>query len=270
MIPYTVQLAQINFCYPNATQAENLTHPILYNITFDCCQGEIIAILGKNGAGKSTLLRCISGVFHPTTGKILIHGIDINKMSAQQLAQQVSILHSEPTTIFAYTVLEMVVMGRTPHLCWWEQVSEKDLTIAKQSLDTLQIGHLAERKVEELSSGERQMILLARTLCQSSSIILLDEPNAHLDLCNQWRLLQIIKKLAYSKKWTVLAVLHHPELAYWFADRIIILENGSIIADGKPLDTITSKNLSRAYGFSLSVEYPTPGHISIYPTNLAE
>lgn len=260
-IEYAIELKQISFHYP----AANNGHEIIHQLTLGFPQGEITAILGKNGVGKSTLLRCISGALQPTNGNICIHGKDIRQFTIQQLAQQVAVVRPESPPVFAYTVLEMVVMGRTPHLCWWEHPNPTDISIARKSLNTLNLQHLINRKMEDLSSGERQMVLLARALCQSANILLLDEPNNHLDLHNQWLLLQTMKTLAQQNQWTVLSVLHHPELAYWFADRIILMENGQIVANGPPHTTITSENLSRVYSLPVKVCPLDAGHIAIYP-----
>ncbi|HON45395.1 MAG TPA: ABC transporter ATP-binding protein, partial [Planctomycetota bacterium] len=214
---------------------ENLTfsykehQTILNNINLHLHSREIHVLLGKNGSGKSTLLQIIAGMLQPQQGKIFLEDKDIAFLSPRQIAQKIALVHQNMNYPFNYTVENMVLMGRTPHCNIFGAPTKKDYALAYQALEQIQMQSYAKQNYQELSSGEKQLVLLARALCQSPKILLLDEPNSHLDLPNQWKLLNLIIELTHEYHWTVIAVLHTPEVAYWFAHKVHTLFQGEIL-----------------------------------------
>lgn len=250
-----LNIKNVSFSYNN--------QPLLQNICMNCNPGEIHVLLGKNGSGKSTLLQCIAGILHPQKGNIYIDQQDIIKMSPKIIAQRVALVQQTMQYSFSYTVEDMILMGRTSHLNFLGQLTQNDYAIAEESLSLVGMATFKNRSYMELSSGEKQMILLARALCQKPKVLLLDEPNSHLDIPNQLKLLQTITKLSKEKHWITLAVLHTPEIAYWFADTVHLLLHGKIVYSGVPKDILTDKNLSEIYEIPIKTYHFTKNHIAI-------
>jgi iron complex transport system ATP-binding protein len=225
---------------------------ILYNISLDVQSGEVLALIGPNGAGKSTLIRAASGVL-PYTGTVRTNGDDFSSLSTLQRAKFIATVPQAVSLPPAYTVWETVLLGRTPYLGFLGQPSEKDEEIARQSLARVSALPFAERRVGELSGGEAQRILLARALCQSTPILLLDEPTAHLDLQYQVGLLELVSELAHKDNLAVLVALHDLNLAAHYADRIALMVAGNIKAIGKPKDVIQPELIQEAYCLPVKV-----------------
>jgi iron complex transport system ATP-binding protein len=211
---------------------------ILHDISLDVQSGEILALIGPNGAGKSTLIRAASGVI-PYSGHVRTKYI-------ATVPQAVSL----PP---AYTVWETVLFGRTPYLGFLGQPSKTDEEIARRSLERVSALPFAARRVGELSGGEQQRVLLARALCQSTPILLLDEPTAHLDLQYQVSLLELVSDLAHKDNLAVLIALHDLNLAAHYADRIALMVAGSIKAMGKPKDVLRAELIQEAYCLPVQV-----------------
>jgi iron complex transport system ATP-binding protein len=228
------------------------SHSILHDVSFNVQSGEILALIGPNGAGKSTLIRAASGVI-PYTGHVRTNGDDFVSLSPIQRAKYIAIVPQAVSMPPAYTVWETVLLGRTPYLGFLGQPSEKDEEIARQSLQRVSALHFAERRVGELSGGEQQRILLARALCQSTPILLLDEPTAHLDLQYQVGLLELVTELAHKDNLAVLIALHDLNLAAHYADRIALMVAGSIKAMGKPKEVLLPELIAEAYCLPVQV-----------------
>lgn len=219
---------------------------ILHDVSFDVGSGEVLALIGPNGAGKSTLIRAVSGVI-PYTGHIRTNGDDFASLSTIQRAKYIATVPQAVALPPAYTVWETVLFGRTPHLGFLGQPSQKDEEIARQSLTRVSALPFADRRVGELSGGEQQRILLARALCQSTPILLLDEPTAHLDLQYQVGLLELVHELAHRDNLAVLVALHDLNLAAHYADRIALMVAGNIKAMGSAKDVIQPELIEEAY-----------------------
>ena len=236
-------------------KVENLTfgydRALLQDLNLVFPKGKVSAILGRNGAGKSTLLKCICGLLKPQQGSVRVGGEEVSTLGSRRLARKIAVVRQEAHYIFPYTVLDVVIMGRTPHLNFLNMPTRKDMDIAMRSLEMVDMASFADRKIQELSSGEGQLVLLARALCQGPSILLLDEPNVHLDIANQWKLFHLIARLGKSEGITIIAVLHVPEIAYWFADHVFMLERGRLVVSGEPDKAICDENLSRVYGLPM-------------------
>ncbi len=225
---------------------------ILHDVSFNVQSGEVLALIGPNGAGKSTLIRAASGVI-PYTGHVRTNGDDFASLSPIQRAKYIATVPQAVSMPPAYTVWETVLLGRTPYLGFLGQPAQKDEEIARQSLQRVSALHFAERRVGELSGGEQQRILLARALCQSTPILLLDEPTAHLDLQYQVGLLELVTELAHKDHLAVLIALHDLNLAAHYADRIAMMVAGTIKAIGKPKDVLQPELIQEAYCLPVQV-----------------
>jgi iron complex transport system ATP-binding protein len=225
---------------------------ILHDISLNVQSSEVLALIGPNGAGKSTLIRAASGVI-PYTGHVRTNGDDFASLSPLQRARYIATVPQAVALPPAYTVWETVLFGRTPHLGFLGQPSKKDEEIAHQALERVSALPLAERRVGELSGGEQQRILLARALCQSTPILLLDEPTAHLDLQYQVSLLELVNELAHQDNLAVLVALHDLNLAAHYADRIALMVAGSIKAIGGAKDVLKPELIQEAYCLPVQV-----------------
>jgi len=228
------------------------SHRILNDVSFNVQSGEVLALIGPNGAGKSTLIRAASGVI-PYTGHVRTNGDDFASLSPIQRARYIATVPQAVSMPPAYTVWETVLLGRTPDLGFLGQPSQKDEEIARQSLQRVSALQFADRRVGELSGGEQQRILLARALCQSTPILLLDEPTAHLDLQYQVGLLELVSELAHKDHLAVLVALHDLNLAAHYADRIALMVAGEIKAEGKPEQVLRPELIWDAYCLPVQV-----------------
>ncbi len=253
-----VEIDNISFAYPNQ-------QPVLKDLSVHFPAGQISVILGRNGSGKSTLLRCIYGALYPQQGNVTLHKEQLFQLSHRQIAKKVAVVRQQTHYIFPYSVLDIVSMGRTPHLNFFNVLREKDIAISRETLALVGMSGYADKKVSELSSGESQMVLLARALAQRTPILLLDEPNVHLDIYNQVRILQLIARLSQQERLTVIAVLHNPEIAYWFADYIFMLEKGQIKFSGLPQEVMTAANLSAVYGIPMTTHELSLHYLAMVP-----
>ena len=225
---------------------------ILHNISLDVQSGEVLALIGPNGAGKSTLIRAVSGVI-PYSGHVRTNGDNFASLSTLQRARFIATVPQAVSLPTAYTVWETVLFGRTPYLGFLGQPSQKDEDIGRQSLGRVSALPFAERRVGELSGGEQQRVLLARALCQSTPILLLDEPTAHLDLQYQVGLLELVHELAHKDNLAVLIALHDLNLAAHYADRIALMVAGQIKAEGKPAQVLRPELIEEAYCLPVQV-----------------
>jgi len=218
---------------------------ILHEISLTVQSGEVLALIGPNGAGKSTLIRAASGII-PYSGHVRTNGDDFTLLSPIQRARYIATVPQAVAMPPAYTVWETVLFGRTPYLGFLGQPSKKDEEIAQHALERVSAIPLADRRVGELSGGEQQRILLARALCQSTPILLLDEPTAHLDLQYQVSLLELVNELAHKDNLAVLVALHDLNLAAHFADRIALMVAGSIKAIGNAKEVLQPELIQEA------------------------
>jgi len=240
-------------------------HQVLHDVSFDVKNGEVLALIGPNGAGKSTIIRAASGVI-PSTGNIRANGDDFASLSPLQRARYLAVVPQAISLPPAFTVWETVLMGRTPYLGFLGHASSLDEEIARQALNKVNALAFSDRLVGELSGGERQRVLLARALCQSTPILLLDEPTAHLDLQYQVSLLELVHELAHNENLAVLIALHDLNLASHYADRVALLVAGHIKSIGTPREVLTSELISEAYCLPVQVvEHPFLGGPLVLP-----
>ncbi len=222
--------------------------PVLQNITLKVMPGEMVGLIGPNGSGKSTIIKALSRVIHPTSGEILINGQEIRKIPRRELACMIGVVPQMPLLPSTFTAFEIVLMGRNPHLGLFQSEDRQDLALVWQAMQKTGTDSLANRYINELSGGEIQCVLVARVLVQETEAILLDEPTANLDIGRQVEILDLIKRLCTENNLTVLAAIHDLNLAAQYCNRVILIHEGHIHAEGIPLEVITETNMRQVYG----------------------
>jgi iron complex transport system ATP-binding protein len=239
---------------------------VLRDVALGIHSGEVVALIGPNGAGKSTLIRAVSGVIPVRDGRIRVNGTDVTSLSSMQRARQISVVPQAVSMPPAFTVWETVLLGRTPYLNFLGQTSATDEALARRALEQVDMLPLRESRMDQISGGEQQRVLLARALAQATPILLMDEPTAHLDLRHQIDLLKLIVAQVREKNLTVLIALHDLNLASMFADRIAIIENGQVCVAGSPGETLTAEILRSVYHLPVHiVQHPESGVPLIVP-----
>ncbi len=221
--------------------------PTLRNVSLNILPDEFLALVGPNGSGKTTLLRLLDRIYIPQIGRILLDGREISKYSRPQLAKRIAFVPQETGPQFPFTVMELVLMGRAPHSRGKTFENPNDREIALQMLTLTDVAHLAHQPITTLSGGERQRVFIARALAQQPRILLLDEPNAHLDIAHQIEIFDIIRKLNRESGLTVVSVSHDLNLAGAYSDRIAMMVCGSIAAVGTPAEVLTEQHIQEVF-----------------------
>lgn len=232
---------------------------VVKDVTFQVMPGEMVGLIGPNGSGKSTIIKAISRVISLRSGKIFLDGKDVFKMRRGDLARLVGVVPQMSILPSVFTAFEIVLMGRNPHLGLLQYESAKDMAITWQAMERTATQTLAERIVCELSGGEIQRVVVARALAQEPKSILLDEPTANLDIRHQIEILDLIKKLCLENNLMVVIALHDLNLASQYCDRLILINNGTVHAQGTPVEVINSQNIKEVYG--------TDGCVYTHPVN---
>jgi iron complex transport system ATP-binding protein len=227
--------------------------------------GQILGLVGPNGSGKSTLIKGMAGVIDLSSGCILIDSHDIRTIKQDKLARLVATVPQSPVLPGAFTAFEVVLMGRTPYLGLLRYEGGKDLAIAWQAMEVTHTQSFAERRVSEISGGERQRLVIARALTQQPKTMLLDEPTANLDINHQVEILNLVKSLCLEQSLTVIIALHDLNLAAQYCDWMVMLNGGKVYAEGTPVDILTAQNIKKVYGAEVCV-YPHP--VNKLPTTL--
>lgn len=225
---------------------------VLDQVSFEARPGELWAVLGPNGAGKSTLLKACLGLLPAWQGEVRLGGRALAEWTRRELAQQVAWVPQAVDEAVEFTGLELVLMGRSPHLGLWGVPSDADAARGLAVLESLQLAHLADRRCGTLSGGERRMLLLARSLVQQSPLLLLDEPTAFLDLRHQVEALAAVRDFTRRGNAAV-AVLHDVNLAAAFADRVLLLSGGKVAGQGPAAQLLTSDRLEALFGVRMAV-----------------
>ena len=239
---------------------------VLENIDFSAKGGDFIGVVGPNASGKSTLLKSISKVLKPHTGVVLLNERDVHTLKSAEIAKNLAVVPQESVISFAFTALEVVLMGRTPHLNRFEMESTQDLIIAQKSMELTNTWYLAERPIDTLSGGEKQRIIIARALTQEPRVLLLDEPTDHLDINHQIEILDLIKRLSKEKEMVVIGVFHDLNIVSQYCDRLILLHKGRIFAAGGAGDVLTGENIEKVYGVKVTVKQDDiSGKLLIHP-----
>lgn len=221
-------------------------YEIVHGISFDVEEGEFVCIIGANGCGKTTALKAIMGLLPAWKGAVRVHGIDIKDMKERDLAKHYAYIPQAHTPPFPFSVADVVLMGRTPYINRLAHVTSRDQMVAYRALELLGISHLADTAYTNLSGGQQQLVLIARALTQQSEILIMDEPTAALDFGNQQLVLSRMKTLSRLGK-SVIMVTHDPDHALFCADRVVVMDKGTVIQNGTADECITTETLHRIY-----------------------
>ena len=243
-------------------------HRVLDAVDVEAAPGEWLAVVGPNGAGKSTLLRAIGGLVKPEGGRISLGGEDLGALRYRDRAQRVALVPQAPIVPPGITVGTYVLLGRTPYLPRFGSEGPDDLVAAEEALRLLDLREFAARPVDSLSGGERQRVFVARALAQETPVVLLDEPTTGLDLWHQQEVLELIDLLRAERGITVVSTMHDLTLISRFADRLVLVDDGHIVAGGTPQEILTPETLARWYGANVRVIQDPTGPV-IVPLRLA-
>ena len=235
---------------------------VLRGVDLDVASGGWVTVVGPNGAGKSTLLRAAAGVV-TAAGSISLGGRPVDGLTRRELARLVALVSQEPVVPTGMRVVDYVLLGRTAHLGFFEPEGKRDLTVVASALDALDARHLADRVVDTLSGGERQRIVVARALAQESPVLLLDEPTTALDMGHQQETLELVDRLRSERNLTVLATMHDLTLAGQYADRLVMLVAGQVVADGPAAEVLTAEAVAHHYGARFRVIDDATGPIVV-------
>lgn len=241
---------------------------VISNINIDIKSGKICALMGRNGSGKTTLLRCINGILKPFEGTISIMGKKIQNMKRKEIARMISVVPQTSFSPFSFSCIDMVLMAGASRIKPWSVPSKKETLKAHTVLVEAGIDHLAQRSFNSISGGERQLVMLARGMFQDTPIMLLDEPNSHLDFTNQHKIMALMQKLVKKRNLTVLITLHDPNLTHYYCDEVIMLKNGSIVAAGETIVTMTDEVLATVLGDNIQCDITKRGVFVVTPKHL--
>lgn len=225
---------------------------IFAGINLEVENGDIVCLLGPNGTGKTTLFKTILGLYKPKSGRVLLDGHDVSGATRRQLAKFMGYVPQNHVPPFPYPVMEVVLMGRTAHINKYMVPSEADREIAREAMRVIGIAHLENQPYTELSGGERQLVLIARALAQTPSILIMDEPTSNLDYGNQVRLLNHIKKLSHQGL-TIIMSSHYPDHALYCADKVVMMKEGRILCAGDAAKIVNEERLNALYGIDIQI-----------------
>ena len=252
-----LKVEKLWFDYPNKT--------VLKDIDFRVAAGAICGLLGPNASGKTTLLKCINGLFSPSSGNIIFNGRSVGSLNRRSIAEIMAVVPQLTHIAFSFTAIQMVVMGRIAKTGAFAKPTRKDNREAHDTLDDLGIGHLADREFNELSGGEKQMVLLARALFQEPRLLLLDEPTSHLDFRNQHVILEAVRTLTRAKNLTTLVTLHDPNLAARYCTDMVMMKKGRVHHCGDTQTVFVRNALESVYDMKVSVTSGSQGQYMVVP-----
>lgn len=241
-----------------AIRTENLTFaykdkPVLDRVSLSVEQGEMVGILGPNGSGKTTLLKIFSAVL-TGRGEVKVNGRRIETYGKRELSRLFATVPQESQVLFPYTVAEIVLMGRAGYHSPLTLEGERDIEVARASMELTDCLSFAGRYLHELSGGEKQRVIIARALTQEPEILLLDEPSAFLDLKHQVQIFELMRRLNRERGLTIVAALHDLNLAALFFPRLVLLRDGKVYCDGSPENVLTEETIAEIYGIKVRVE----------------
>ncbi len=225
--------------------------PVIKDVDLVFDKPQLVSILGPNGVGKSTLVQCIDNLLKPVSGKVLLDKKPVEEYEPRELAKRIGYVPCASYTSFPMTVADTVLIGRYPRN--GRKRTDRDLRIVHSSLKLLGIEDLALRSFNELSAGQHQKVVLARGLAQETDVLILDEPTSNLDIKHQISVSRILKMLSERREMLIIMISHDLNIASRFSDRIILLHDGGVFADGSPSEVLTSENINAVYGIRSKV-----------------
>jgi iron complex transport system ATP-binding protein len=254
----TLRVLEVSFSYG--------AREVLKDVTMSLRGGEFVGLMGPNGSGKTTLLKVINSVLKPKEGVVLVNELDVSRLTARDVAKLFGVVGQEYETSLGFTALDVVLMGRNPHLRRFKGETKRDYEVALEAMRLTNTLHLAERLFNELSGGEKQRVVIARALAQEPKILLLDEPTSHLDVNNQIEVLGLLRRLCRERGVLVIAVVHDFNLAAYYCDKVILMKNGEIFAMGAPSEVLTPSNIEAVFGVKVLVQkHPLTGLPFVIP-----
>ncbi|MFF5091387.1 ABC transporter ATP-binding protein [Streptomyces niveus] len=230
---------------------------VVHDLELAVPDGRVSVIVGPNACGKSTTLRALGRLLKPKSGSVLLDGEELARIPTRKIAQSIGLLPQSPTAPEAITVADLVSRGRQPHQHWWQQWSEEDERAVTEAMARTDVTDLAERSVDELSGGQRQRVWIAMALAQETDLLLLDEPTTFLDIAHQVEVLDLVRRLNHEQGRTVVIVLHDLNQAARYADHLVAMKSGRIVAEGHPGEIVTAELVREVFGLE-SVVVPDP------------
>ncbi|WP_079064346.1 ABC transporter ATP-binding protein [Streptomyces sp. NRRL F-4489] len=230
---------------------------VVEGLDLDVPDGAVTVVVGPNACGKSTLLRALGRLLRPRRGAVLLDGTDLARIPTRRIAQALGLLPQTPVAPEAITVADLVARGRQPHQRWWQQWSAEDERAVTEAMARTDVTALADRPVDELSGGQRQRVWIAMALAQETDLLLLDEPTTYLDIAHQVEVLDLVRRLNRDRGRTVVAVLHDLNQAARYADHLVAMKAGRIVAQGPPGEVVTAGLVEEVFGLA-AVVVPDP------------
>jgi iron complex transport system ATP-binding protein len=242
------------------------TDNVLTDVTFEVGRGRIVGLLGPNGSGKTTLLRILSGILRPASGRVALNGTDVGRLSHRERARRIAVVPQETHATFDFSVLDIVLMGRYPHLGAFELEGAADLEIAREALAATGTTAFESRQFATLSGGEKQRVVIASALAQASDLLLLDEPTASLDLGYQFEIAALLGRLNRTRGTTMVVSTHDLNLAAALCGEVVLLKHGRVLARGSTEEALTAPNIRALYDIDADVQFHTrAGHLTVVP-----
>jgi iron complex transport system ATP-binding protein len=239
---------------------------VLDGVSLEVQRAAVVGLLGPNGSGKTTLLRIIGGVLKPHAGRVLIEGHSIEQLTRRDLARRIAVVPQETHSTFDFSVIDMVLMGRYPHLGAFQLEGALDQSIARDALAATGTTALELRPFAALSGGEKQRVVIASALAQAADVLLLDEPTAALDLGYQLEITALLRRLNTERGTTMIVSTHDLNLAAALCERVVLLRRGRVIAQGTTEETLTAANIQLLYDVDADVQYhPRAGRLTVVP-----
>ncbi|MGW3463587.1 ABC transporter ATP-binding protein [Streptomyces olivaceoviridis] len=242
---------------------------VVEGLALEIPDGKVTVVVGPNACGKSTVLRALGRLLRARGGAVLLDGADIAGLPSRQIARTLGVLPQSPAAPDGITVADLVARGRQPHQKWWQQWSQADERAVTEALERTDTADLADRPVDELSGGQRQRVWIAMALAQDTDLLLLDEPTTYLDIAHQVEVLDLIRRLNHERGRTVVAVLHDLNQAARYADHLVAMKAGRIVAQGPPDEVVTAELVQKVFGLpAVVVPDPVTGGPLVVPSRI--
>jgi iron complex transport system ATP-binding protein len=240
--------------------------PAVSGVSIAAGRGDVVGLIGPNGSGKTTLLRLMAGMLRPNAGQVLLDGQPLDRLKRREIARRLAVVPQETHSTFDFSVLEIVLMGRYPHLGAFEVEGPRDLAMAREALAATGTDGLEGRPFATLSGGEKQRVVIAGALAQASELLLLDEPTTSLDLGYQLEIMTLLRALNRDRGVTMIVSTHDLNLAAALCSRVVLIRNGRVLTEGSTAEALTRSNIAELYGVDVDVSFhAAAGHLTVVP-----